>query len=208
MSWQREKEKLKNEICEILTRIGALKFGTFTLTGGRLSPYYIDLRIGPSFPGAFERIEKIYKEMAENDVKLNNCERIAGIPTAGIPIASVLAFSLHKPFIYIRKEVKSHGRERRIEGILHPGDRVLLVDDLITTGESFLSAAKTIRSEGGIVKDALILINREEGGGKALARQGINLHHLTSIVDAAETLFNMQAITEEQLMDILKQTKK
>lgn len=208
MSWQREKEKYKNEICEILTRIGALKFGTFTLTGGRLSPYYIDLRIVPSFPGAFERIEKIYKEMAENDVKLNNFERIAGIPTAGIPIASVLAFSLHKPFIYIRKEVKSHGRERRIEGILHPGDRVLLVDDLITTGESFLSAAKTIRSEGGIVKDALILINREEGGGKALAGQGINLHHLTSIVDAAETLFRMQAITEEQLMDILKQTKK
>jgi len=203
-----EKEKFKREICEILTRIGALRFGTFTLTGGRLSPYYVDLRIVPSFPGAFERIEKFYKEMAEKDVKLNNFKRIAGIPTAGIPFASVLAFSLYKPFLYIRKGRKSHGRERNVEGILHPGDHVLLVDDLITTGGSLISAAEAIRSEGGIVEDALILIDREEGGREVLARHGIRLHYLTSMTDVAKTLYNIETITKEQLMDILKQIKK
>jgi orotate phosphoribosyltransferase len=208
LDWLGEKEKFKDELCEILTRIGALRFGVFNLTGGRLSPYYIDLRIVPSFPGAFERIENFYMEMAEKDVKLNSFKRVAGIPMAGIPFASVLAFSLRKPLLYVRKGAKSHGRERRVEGILHPGDAVLLIDDLITTGGSLLSAAEAVRSEGGIVEDALILIDREEGGREALAMRGIRLHYLTSIADAAETLFKMEAITKEQLTAILKQIKK
>ncbi len=207
MVWQIEKEKYKTEICEILTRINALRFGTFTLTGGKLSPYYIDLRIIPSFPGAFKRIQKFYQELALKDVNETKFKRIAGIPTAGIPFASVLAFSLHKPFIYIRKDIKSHGRERRVEGILHPGDSVLLIDDLITSGKNLLSAAKAIRSEGGIVDDALILIDREEGGKEALAREGIHLHYLTNITDVSEILFRMEIITKEQRMDILKQVK-
>ena len=207
MVWQIEKEKYKAEICEILTRINALRFGTFTLTGGKFSPYYVDLRVIPSFPGAFERIQKFYQELALNDVNESKFKRIAGIPTAGIPFASVLAFLLHKPFIYIRKNVQSHGRERRVEGILHPGDSVLLIDDLITSGKSLLTAAKVIRSEGGIVDDALILIDREEGGKEALAKDGIHLHYLTSITDIAKTLFRMEIITKEQMMDILNQVK-
>ncbi len=207
MVWQIEKEKYKAEICEILTRINALRFGTFTLTGGKFSPYYVDLRVIPSFPGAFERIQKFYQELALNDVNESKFKRIAGIPTAGIPFASVLAFLLHKPFIYIRKNVQSPGRERRVEGILHPGDSVLLIDDLITSGKSLLTAAKVIRSEGGIVEDALILIDREEGGREALARDGIHLHYLISITDVAKTLLRMEIITKEQMMDIQNQVK-
>ncbi len=205
--WQIEKEKYKAEMCEILIRINALRFGTFTLTSGKLSPYYVDLRVIPSFPGAFERIQKFYHELALKDVKKTKFKRIAGIPTAGIPFASVLAFLLHKPFIYIRKDTKSHGRERRVEGILHPGDSILLIDDLITSGKNLLSAAEAIRSEGGIVDDALILIDREEGGREALARAGIHLHYLINITDVARTLFKMEIITKEQMMDILKQVK-
>jgi orotate phosphoribosyltransferase len=205
--WHIQKENYKAEICKILTRINALRFGTFTLTGGKLSPYYIDLRVIPSFPGAFERIQKFYQELSINDVNENKFKRIAGIPTAGIPFASVLAFLLHKPFIYIRKGAKSYGRERRVEGILHPGDSVLLVDDLITSGKNLLSAAKAIRSEGGIVTDALILIDREEGGREALLRDGIHLHHLISITDVAQTLFRMEIITKNQMLAILGQVK-
>ncbi|RLI47913.1 orotate phosphoribosyltransferase [Candidatus Bathyarchaeota archaeon] len=205
--WQIEKEKYKAEMCEILIRISALRFGTFTLTSGKLSPYYVDLRVIPSFPGAFERIQKFYHELALKDVNETKFKRIAGIPTAGIPFASVLAFLLHKPFIYIRKDAKSHGRERRVEGILHPGDSILLIDDLITSGKNLLSAAEAIRSEGGIVDDALILIDREEGGREALARAGIHLHYLINITDVARTLFKMEIITKEQMMDILKQVK-
>jgi orotate phosphoribosyltransferase len=207
LDWEKEKEKYQAELCKILTRINALRFGTFTLTGGKLSPYYVDLRIIPSFPGAFARIQDMYQELAKQDVTVSEFKRVAGIPTAGIPFASVLAFSLHKPFVYIRKGIKSYGRERRVEGILHPGDTVLLVDDLITSGKNLLSAAKALRSEGGIIKDALVLIDREEGGKEALARDGIHLHCLINMTDVARTLFRMEIITNEQMMDILAQVQ-
>ncbi len=164
MAWITEKETLKAELCTLLTRIGALKFGTFTLSGGRLSTYYVDMRIVPSFPEAFETVENVYKSLAENDVGLANFTRIAGIPTAGIPFASILAYLLHKPFLYVRQEAKSHGRERRVEGILHPGDKVLVVDDLITSGGSLLNAVDAIISEGGLVENALVLIDRSSQG--------------------------------------------
>lgn len=208
MAWLKEKEEFKIEICKILTRIGALRFGTFTLTGGKLSPYYIDLRIVPSIPEAFNRVGRMYLETTKNDVGLENFARIAGIPTAGVPFASVLAFSLSKPFLYVRKEAKTHGRERRIEGILQPGEQVLLVDDVITTGGSLLAAVDAMRAEGGVVKDALVLIDREEGGREALAKIDVHLHCLAKMTEMTKYLYEMGTISKEQWKDILKQIKK
>ena len=205
MSQQSQWEKLKKELCEILTRSGALKFGVFTLAGGQLSPYYIDLRIIPSFPEAFSKVEKLYLEVSMNDLNLKNIDRIAGIPTAGIPFASVLAFSLNKPFLYIRKDA-THGRVRKVEGLLNPGEAVLIVDDLITTGRTILAAADSIRSEGGVVSDVLVLIDRQEGGRAALEAQGIRLHYLILMKDAAKLLYDMGVIDKEQRNTILSQT--
>jgi len=204
MSWQDKRDEFKKELCDILTRIGALKFGMFTLADGKLSPYYVDLRVVPSFPEAFTRVEKLYRQVAVNDLDLKNIKRIAGIPTAGIPFASVLAFSLNKPFLYVRREA-TRGRGRRVEGILNPGDTVLLVDDLITTGRTILAAAEAIRSEGGLVKEALVLIDRQEGGKAALEAQGIRLCYLVHMGEAAKILYSMGAIDKEQLNAILKQ---
>lgn len=208
MTWDVEKERRKREICEVLTRIGALRFGTFELSGGRLSPYYIDLRIALSFPDAFQRIVEIYLEMVKHEVGVDRFKRIAGIPTAGVPFASVLAYTLHKPFLYTRKEAKGYGRGRRVEGILHPGDTVLLVDDLITSGANLLSATEAILAEGGVVQDALVLINREEGGRRALTARTIRLRELIRISEAVEVLSEMDAITQEQLRDVLAQIEK
>ncbi len=208
MTWDGEKERWKREICGVLMRIGALRFGTFELSGGRLSPYYIDLRIVLSFPDAFQRIAEIYIDMVEHEVGLDRFKRIAGVPTAGVPFASVLAYKLHKPFLYTRKEAKGHGRGRRVEGILHPGDTVLLVDDLITSGTNLLTATEAILAEGGIVQDVLVLINREEGGRQALSDRTIRLHELIRITEAVEILSKMNAISQEQLMDVLTQIKK
>jgi len=205
MSQQSQWEKLKKELCEILTRSGALKFGVFTLAGGQLSPYYIDLRIIPSFPEAFSKVEKLYLEVSMNDLNLKNIDRIAGIPTAGIPFASVLAFSLNKPFLYIRKDA-THGRVRKVEGLLNPGEAVLIVDDLITTGRTILAAADSIRSEGGVVSDVLVLIDRQEGGRAALEAQGIRLHYLILMKDVAKILYDMGVIDKEQRNTILSQT--
>ena len=201
-------EKEKTELSRVLHRIGAIKFGTFKLTSGRTSPYYIDLRIVPSFPEAFERVCDIYVKLAETELGAQNFDRIAGIPTAGIPFASLIAYHVKKPFFYIRPKAKLHGRGRRIEGILMPGNRVLLVDDLITTGLSLRKAANAIRAEGGVVSDALVLLDREEGGKERLKKDNITLHYLLTAREAANRLYELGAIEEDQLKTILKQAKK
>lgn len=199
---------MKIEICKILNRIGALKFGAFKLTSGKMSPYYIDLRIVPSFPDAFQKISEFYAAFIKNEVGMNNFERVAGIPIAGMPFAALIAYNLKKPFLYIRRGARRHGRERRIEGVIAPGDRVLLVDDLITTGLSLRKAAKTIIAEGGVVADAVALLDRQEGGKEKLARSGIELHTPLNITETANTLHELGTIDKEQLKTILKQIKK
>ncbi len=191
------------DFCKILLKTGAIKFGVFKLTSGKISSYYIDLRLILSFPEALKKVIGFYEKLA-NSVGINNFQRIAGIPTAGVPFASILAFKLSKPFIYVRKEVKPHGRERRVEGLLYPGDKVLIVDDLITTGKSMLNAIDAIKAEGGIVTDAIVLIDREEGGGEKLMEENVNLKCFIKISEIAKKLLDMGAINIEEYEKMVK----
>jgi len=208
MPSKQKSEPVKIEICKILNKIGALQFGAFKLTSGKISPYYIDLRIVPSFPDAFQKICSFYVDFIKEEIDTKNLGRIAGIPVAGIPFASLIAYNLKKPFLYIRKGARLHGRQRRVEGILAPGDRVLLIDDLVTTGLSLKKAAKAITAEGGVVTDTVVLLDREEGGKGRLEKSGIKLHALLTVSGIADSLCEIGAIDEEQLKTILKQIKK
>jgi orotate phosphoribosyltransferase len=198
----------KVEIAKILHKIDALKFGVFKLTSGKASPYYIDLRVVPSFPDAFRQICDFYNDYIISRIGIENFDRIAGVPLAGIPFASQIAYNLKKPFLYVRKSVRHHGRQRRVEGILISGDRVLLVDDLVTTGLNLKKAAESIRAEGGVVKEAVAFLDREEGGKEKLERSGIKVHTLLKISEMANTLYEIGAIDEERLATIQKQIKK
>lgn len=201
-------EDIKIETCKVLDHIGALKFGAFKLTSGKLSPYYIDLRIVPSFPDAFEKICDFYVKFIKTEIRPEEIDRIAGIPVAGIPFASIISFNLKKPFLYVRKGARLHGRERRIEGVIAPGNRVLLIDDLVTAGLSLLKTAKAITAEGGVVTDAVVLIDRQEGGKEKLEKNDIKLHALLNITEVVKTMHELGSIDEEQLKTILKQVKK
>ena len=198
----------KVEIAKILHKIDALKFGVFKLTSGKASPYYIDLRVVPSFPDAFRQICDFYGDYIISQIGIQNFDRIAGVPLAGIPFASQIAYNLEKPFLYVRKGIRHHGRQRRVEGILVSGDRVLLVDDLVTTGLNLKKAAESIRAEGGVVKEAVAFLDREEGGKEKLERSGIKVHTLLKISEVANTLHEIGAIDEESLITIQKQIKK
>lgn len=196
------------DISKILNQIGALRFGAFKLTSGKMSPYYIDLRIVPSFPNAFHKVCDYSATFIRENIGEKKIERVAGIPIAGIPFASMIAYDLGKPFLYVRKGARFHGRQRRIEGVLSPGDKVLIIDDLITTGLSLTKAAKAVTAEGGIVNDAIVVLDREEGGKEKLEKEGIVLHSLLKISTVAASLHEIGAIDEEQLKTILKQIKK
>lgn len=191
-----------------MMKTGATKFGLFKLSSGKLSPYYIDLRMVPGDPKALRTVINIYEHMVKSEIGLSSFERMAGVPTAGVPYASILAYRLAKPFLYVRKEFKTHGGERRIEGQLLPGDRVAVIDDLITTGKNTLQAAEAIRAEGGRVDHAFVLIDRQEGGASALTSAGVKLHALIAISDIARRLLESGVIEEEQYEAILAQIAK
>jgi orotate phosphoribosyltransferase len=196
------------EICKVLKKTNALDFGAFKLSSGKITPYYVDLRVIPSFPDAFKVVTDILTNTVERVLDINGFNRIAGIPIAGTPFAALLAFRLNKPLLYTRQNLQLRGRERRVEGVLLPGDRVLLVDDLVTTGQSLLKAALAIRTEGGLVSDAFVLLDREEGGHERLAKNGIKLHSVLMMGEAARILYELSVIDEEQLDIILKQIRK
>jgi orotate phosphoribosyltransferase len=193
-----------DEFCNILLRTGSLKFGTFKLTSGLLSPYYVDLRLIPSYPEAFQQTINMYRSVIEPDL-VKRVQRLAGVPTAGIAYAAVIALNLTKPLLYVRKEQKEHGREKRIEGLLQPGDKVLILDDVATTGKSLIEAAEAIRAEGGIVDDAVVLLDRQQSAGANLQKKRIKLHTFTTMRRIADKLLNLGTIDERQHKEILGQ---
>jgi len=196
---------LENELSRILVKTGATKFGLFKLSSGKLSPYYIDLRMIPGDPKALETVIEIYETMARSKIGVTSFDRIAGVPTAGVPYASILAYTLSKPFLYVRRETKTHGGERRVEGQLFPGERVVLVDDLVTTGKNTLQAAEAIRAEGGQVEDVIVLIDRQEGGAAALAQAQLKLCAFTTVTRIARRLHESAVIEDDQYKAILAQ---
>jgi orotate phosphoribosyltransferase len=198
----------KERMANILFKLDAIKFGVYKLTSGKASPYYVDLRVIPSFPDAFHEICDSYTQYITGQIGIKNFDRIAAIPLAGIPFASQIAYILRKPFLYVRKGIRLHGRERRVEGILVSGDKVLLIDDLLTTGLTLKKAADVVRYEGGVVTEALVFLDREEGGRELLEKNGIKLHALLKVSEIANTLYEMGAIDEESHKTILKQVKK
>ncbi len=170
------------ELSAELHRIGAVRFGDFTLKDGRHSPFYLDLRILVSHPTALARVARAMLRQAA----ALRFERIAGIPYAGLPIAVAMALIGERPMIYARKEAKGYGTRRSIEGDYRAGERALLVDDVITSGGAKLDAVSPFRDAGLLVEDVLVVIDRSGGSGPArLAAAGMRLH---SLLDAPTLL--------------------
>lgn len=195
----------EEELAKVLLHTGSLKFGLFTLSGGKLSQYYLDMRVIPSFPGAFQSATKL---LTTNARKIDGVDKVGGIPTGGLVWASVLAYNLTKPLVYARKEIKHHGREKMVEGVLIPGERVLVIDDVVTSGKSISNAASSLRAEGGVVEDVLVLLDREEGGEENLKKEGLRLHSVAKISNIARRLFDIQAINKSQYDGIVESTKR
>ena len=192
-------------------RMGAVKFGDFKLSSGTRSPYYVDLRLAPSYPDMLDRIGDLYVEIVKNEIQPKwKIDRIAGVPTAGLPVATVVSQKMRIPLIYVRKEQREHGMGKSIEGVVNTQDNVLLVDDLITTGRSTLEEAAILRGKG-MVKHIVVLVDREQGGPANLEREGLELHPLVKITDVFAYLRELGAIptnTYEVVMEYVRASTK
>jgi orotate phosphoribosyltransferase len=207
MAWKRRKELLE-ELAMVLVKVKAIQFGTFTLASGRISSYYIDLRTIPSYPGAYRTLTNAYGEYLRHEFKEGSYDAIAGIPTAGLTLSSPLALMLEKPMIYVRKDEKDHGRNKLVEGVTRPGWKVLVVDDVVTTGGSVLSAIEAIRSEGCEVDRASVVIDRLEGGTAALKKEGVRLHAMTDIIELVNILRSKALLSAEEANAVSSQVKR
>ncbi len=191
------------EFATFLHRNEAIKFGDFTLTSGKKSSYYIDLRIVPSFPHQFRKMIKSLQNLVSENIGFDNFDCLASVPTSGLVIASALALEIVKPLIYVRNKPKEHGTGKAIEGKLRKGMRVVLVDDVATTGISLVNTIKTLREAGAIVTDACVIINRFEGSTDLLNKENVKLHEITNVIEITN-LLNKENLVDHQTIELVK----
>jgi len=168
-----------------------LLVGNFVLTSGKISPYYLDLRRLPNYPAEFNEVVNKAIEV----LKGINFDIILGIATGGVPFASFLACKLGKPLGYIRSEKKGYGTDKLIEAYVEK-KKVIIVDDVATTGGSIARAVDEVRKSGGEVEYALVIVDREEGAGKRLAQMGVKLLSVYKIRDILNTLLSSALLSE------------
>lgn len=193
-----EQEQLVSHLQQTLIldlhRIGAVQFGEFTLVSGLKSPIYIDLRLLPSDPPILARAAAAYAELLRG----LSFDRLAAIPYAALPIGTAVALQTGYPLIYPRQEAKAHGRQRAVEGHFAPGERAVVLDDLITTGGSKIEAVQVLRDAGLLVEDVVVLIDRQATGAADLADHGLRLHAVLTLRQIVAVLAAQGAISNAE----------
>ena len=163
-----------------LKAAGALQFGTFTLASGRTSPYYVDIKKAVTRPDLLRTIAEGMAPYARD------VDRIGGVELGAVPIAAAIGLVSGKPYVMVRKSAKEHGTKHEFEGDLNRGDRVLFVEDVVTTGGTLRAAIERMRGHGALIEDCVCVVDREEGGRMLLAEISVRLHALLSAKDLLE----------------------
>ena len=171
----------KKYLIEILKENKVFEQGEFTLASGKKSSYYVNMKRAITEPEILSTIAKLISEKIDDDI-----DKIAGPALGAVPIATAVSLESKKPLLMIRKEKKGYGTSKLIEGDLLEGDNVILVEDVTTTGGSLLKAINAITDNGGLVKKAFVVVDREEGAMETFANEGIVLEPLISVSEFFE----------------------
>lgn len=169
----------KEHLIELLKANHVIKFGKFTLSSGRESDYYVDMKKAITDPEILSQIAKIISHMISED----KIDKVAGPALGAVPIATAVALHHGIPMLMIRKAQKDYGTSKLIEGELNEGDLVVVVEDVTTTGESLLKAVKAVVDNGGKVERTFVVVDREEGAVEHLKNEKLLLEPLVSVSD-------------------------
>jgi len=200
-------------LAQALFDLGGVEFGDFSLgpTAGR-SPTYINPRVLISNPSVLRSIARLIdREIQADQVRrrprLENFGAVAGVPMGGLHLATAYSLTSDTPLIYIRP----NGDQQEIEGKVVPGQTVLIIDDLMTGGTSILSTAWTLEKHGLTVRDAIVLIDREQGGAERLHQHGYRVMPILKLKTMLTYYFESGLMDNKQYhesMDYLERTKR
>ncbi len=197
----------ENSMSTLITNlydIGCVKFGQFKLKSGLMSPIYIDLRLLVTHPTVLKQVgQAMAHKISQFSILNSQFQRLAAIPYAGLPIGVAVSLETGLPLIYPRKEAKDYGTAKLIEGEYQAGETALLVDDLITKGTAKIESLKPLTDEGLIIKDVLVLIDREQGGAAELATRGVALHSVFTLSHMLRELVAAGKLDETKRAEVL-----
>jgi len=190
----------QSSLADGLLSAGCIKFGEFTLKSGLKSPIYIDLRQIISHPKLLADVAQAYLPLLSN----LQFSRLAGLPYAAIPIATAISLAGNYPMIYPRKEAKTYGTKAEIEGEYHAGETALVIDDLATTGGSKFEAIEKLTAVGLVVKDVVVLVDRQSGAKESLEQTGYTMHAVLTIRQLLDHWEQTEKVEKDKIEDTRK----
>ena len=183
----------QEQLIQSLYDIGVFKFGNFTLKSGKNSPFYIDMRMIICHPEILEQVADCLDQMITEEY-----DYVCGVPYSGLIIATALSLKTRLPLLLKRKEAKDYGTKKMVEGNFLPGDRCLVIEDVITTGQSILETTSVLENEGLIIADVIVLIDRQESGVAHVARKGHNVTAVLTLTEIALYLHTQRLISTQE----------
>ncbi len=184
----------KESLIVSLHDLGAVKFGEFTRPRGDVSPIFIDTSLLIARPGTLRRIARLMENLS---IGLTY-DRLGALPMGGIPIALALSLTIDRPLIYPRPGALNSSGQRLIEGQYQPGETLLLIDDVLSTGHTKLKTIRRLESLRLHVPEMMVLVDRGLGGATMLTESGCRVQSVLTLVDILDTLLRLRRISKEQ----------
>jgi len=198
-----------DKVAGALYRSGCLKFGSFKIKSGALSPYYIDLACLLSSPKELCAVAEVAADVVKQIMASDNVDKLASIELKGVLILPSIACKVGLPCVVVRKEDKAYGVTGRVAGAeVAQGDSILFFDDVVSEGLSKVEGIKPLEERGAHVRHLLVVVDREQGGREKLEKLGYRVHALAKISEVVASLYRSGSISKEQADAVLGYVKK